>query len=128
MAESCGLSTRSGCSGSRSWCCITGCTVRIDGSPAARWSGNAQVNSVLERLEVLDEAVDELAERLEPGRGPDHELAQPGLDVLLDHPTRAVPAGRDQQLRIRVRAAAADRCYLRVGDVAVQGDRNAEAE
>ena len=91
-------------------------------------ASGAQVNLVLEGLELLDEAVDEVTERLEPGRGPDHELAQPGLDVLLDHPARAVPAGRDQELRIGVRAPATDRCYLRAGDGAVQGDGDAEAE
>jgi hypothetical protein len=60
---------------------------------------------VLQRHQLTDEAVDERAERLGPGR----ELAQPGLHVLLDHPPGAVPARRDQQFRIDVRPAAGDR-------------------
>ena len=60
-------------------------------------------------------------------RRADHELAQPGLDVLPDHPAGAVPAGRDQRGRVGVRPAAADRGQQRVRD-AVQRHRQAEPE
>jgi hypothetical protein len=81
---------------------------------------------VLQRHQLTHEAVRERAERGRCGRT-HHELAQPGLDVLPDHPPRAVPPGRDQRGRIGVRPAVMDRGQQRGRD-AVQRHRQAEAE
>src|ERR1035441_349691 len=88
---------------------------------------------VLQRNQLTDEGVGERFERTgtvfgwERGGRADHELAQPGLHVLLDQPARAVPADRDQRGRIGVRPPAADRGRQRIGH-AVQHDGHAEAE
>jgi hypothetical protein len=63
---------------------------------------------VLDGEQLADEAVEERAERAGAGR-PHHELAQPGLDVLPEHPAGAVPAAGDQRGRVGFGAAAADR-------------------
>jgi hypothetical protein len=81
---------------------------------------------VLEREEVADEAVEEGAERA-GGRRPHHELAQPGLDVLPEHPAGIVPAAGDQRRRVGLGTAAADRGQQRVRD-AVESNRQAEPE
>src|ERR1039458_5284103 len=76
---------------------------------------------VLQRNQLTDEGVGERFERTgtvfgwERGGRADHELAQPGLYVLLDQPARAVPADRDQRGRIGVRPPAADRGRQRIG-------------
>jgi hypothetical protein len=81
---------------------------------------------VLQRHQLADEAVEEGTERSRSGRAHD-ELAQPGLDVLLDHPAGAVPAPGDQRGRVGVQTAASDRGQQRRGN-AVQRHREAEAE
>src|SRR5690349_7459057 len=95
---SCGPSTRSGCSASRSWCCTTG-------SPASQPASSALVSSavlVLQGQELAEEAGEERAERVPGSRGTYHELAQPGLDVLAEEPAGAVPALGDQRRRVRL--------------------------
>jgi len=82
---------------------------------------------VLDREKLADEAVEEGAERAGAGR-PDHELAQPGLDVLPDHPAGIVPALGDQRRRVGPGPAAVDGGEERGRDAAVQDDRQAEAE
>jgi hypothetical protein len=79
---------------------------------------------VLQRHELPHEPVEEGAERPRFHRS-HHELAQPGLDVLADHPAGTVPAARDQRGRVGVRTAAADRGEQRRGD-AVQRERQAD--
>ena len=81
---------------------------------------------VLDREELADEAVEEGAERSR-ARRPHHELAQPGLDVLPEHPAGIVPAAGDQHRRVGLGTAAADRGQQRVRD-AVEGHRQAEPE
>ncbi len=63
---------------------------------------------ILDGQELADEAVEEGAERSR-ARRPHHELAQPGLDVLPEHPAGTVPALGDQRGRVGFGAAAADR-------------------
>jgi hypothetical protein len=82
---------------------------------------------VLQRHHLAEETVHEPAERLGLGRGPDHELAQPGLDVLLDHAAGAVPARRDHGLRVGAGAAAGDGGPQLIRD-AVERDRQADPE
>src|ERR1017187_3052496 len=83
---------------------------------------------VLQRNQLTDEGVGERFERTgtvfgwERGGRADHELAQPGLYVLLDQPARAVPAARSG-----CRRPAAARGRQRIGH-AVQHDGHAEAE
>ena len=59
--------------------------------PGAALPDHPQAGLVLEREELAEEAVEEGAER-SGARRPHHELAQPGLDVLAEHPAGIVPA------------------------------------
>jgi hypothetical protein len=80
---------------------------------------------VLQRHHLAEETVHEPAERLGLGRGPDHELAQADLDVLLDHAAGTVPARRDYGLRGRPGAPADDRGPQLIRD-AVERDRQTD--
>ena len=81
---------------------------------------------ILDGEEFADEAVEEGAERSR-ARRPHHELAQPGLDVLPEHPAGIVPPAGDERRRVGLGTAPADRGQQRVRD-AVQGHRQAEPE
>jgi hypothetical protein len=102
------------------------------GRPHALWRAGGEL--VLDREQFAEEAVEERAERSWAHR-PHHELAQPGLDVLPDHPAGAVPALGDQRRRVGPGPAAVDGGKERgrdampiSGPVSGQGDRQAEAE
>ncbi len=81
---------------------------------------------VLDGEDLADEAVEEGAERSR-ARRPHHELAQPGLDVLPEHPAGIVPVPGDQRRRVGLGTAAADRGQQRIRNP-VQGHRQAEPE
>jgi hypothetical protein len=121
--DSCGPSTRSGCSPRRS-----GAALPITRKPCR--PGRSPPWLVLYREELADEAVEEGAERSR-ARRPHHELAQPGLDVLPEHPAGIVPAAGDQRRRVGLGTAAADRGQQRVRDarlISGEGNRQAEPE
>ena len=94
---------------------------------------------VLQRHQLADEVVEEqIKERTSevPGQSvrAHHELAQPRLHVPLDQPAGAVPAGRDQRVRVGVGPALLDRGQQRVPDGAlpisgpISGQRHRQAE
>jgi hypothetical protein len=85
---------------------------------------------VLDGEELADEAVEEGAER-SGARRPHYELAQPGLDVLPEHPPGIVPPAGDERRRVGLGAATADRGQQRVRDarlISGEGHRHAEPE